>query len=224
MSSDGVRIQQQTVGRAAHGAEAVVSRALFHESLGKKLLNALLTFGGMTLFLGTLPIVAAAIKITSRGPIFYRQERVGLNGATYKVLKYRTMRTDAEKDGKPRWASENDPRITPIGNFLRKYRVDEIPQFWNCLMGEMAVIGPRPERPFFVDQFVEEIPHYGARHFVKPGITGLAQIYLSYDDDQASVRKKLHYDLDYVTRADLSMEWLIVFRTITVMLTGFGSR
>ncbi len=169
-------------------------------------------------------IIAILIKLTSKGPILYSQIRSGRYGEPFEIYKFRTMRTDAEKDSGPVWAKANDNRITPIGNFLRKSRFDEIPQFINVLQGHMSVIGPRPERPIFVEKLKEDIVDYHKRLAVKPGITGLAQVYHRYDESISDVRKKVKYDILYIKKMCFMTDIGIIFRTFKVILTGFGAR
>ncbi len=171
-----------------------------------------------------LLLCAIAIKLTSKGPVFYQQERVGLNGDTFNVLKLRSMRVDAEKYGKPQFAEENDPRITAVGNFLRRTRMDEIPQVINVLKGDMSFVGPRPERPYFVDQLAGQVPFYRERHCLKPGITGWAQIRYPYGASFEDSRRKLEYDLYYVKNYSLFLDLLIVLQTIRVVLFPHGVR
>ena len=168
-------------------------------------------------------LVAALIKITSRGPIFYSQTRSGKDGKHFEIYKFRTMRTDAEKDSGPVWAKAVDNRITPIGKFLRKSRIDEIPQFINVLKGDMSVIGPRPERPIFVQKLEGQISDYRKRLAVKPGITGLAQVHHRYDESIADVRKKVKYDILYIKKVCFMTDIRIIFHTFRVILTGFGA-
>ena len=139
-------------------------------------------------------IAAVAIKLESRGPVFYRQERVGQNGAPFQVIKFRSMGVDAEKDGKPRWATKNDSRVTRVGKFIRRTRIDELPQLFNVLSGEMSMVGPRPERQYFVDELVEKIPFFAVRHSVKPGVTGWAQVRYDYGSTVEDAAAKLQYD------------------------------
>jgi sugar transferase (PEP-CTERM system associated) len=161
---------------------------------------------------------AALIKLESRGPIFYRQERLGKNGRVFNVIKFRSMKTDAEADGKPVWAASNDERTTFVGRFIRKVRIDEIPQFWNILKGEMSFVGPRPERPHFVEQLAREIPFYEHRHLVAPGLTGWAQIKYPYGASVDDARQKLQYDLYYIKNQSLALDLVIVFDTIKTVL------
>lgn len=169
-------------------------------------------------------VTALAIRIESRGPVLYRQERVGLNGVPFKVIKFRSMRTDAEKDGKPRWATKNDDRVTRVGRFIRKVRIDELPQLFNVLWGEMSMVGPRPERQFFVDELISKIPYYAVRHSVKPGVTGWAQVRYEYGSTIEDSVEKLQYDLYYVKNHSLFLDLLIMLETVAVVLTGKGAR
>ncbi|HKI45137.1 MAG TPA: sugar transferase [Balneolales bacterium] len=173
----------------------------------------------------TLPItllITLLIKLTSRGPVIYRQRRVGLYGKEFYIYKFRTMYNDAEKHTGPVWASKDDPRITPVGNWLRKLRLDEIPQFFNVIKGDMSLVGPRPERPFFVNEFKKRIPLYTRRLRVKPGITGWAQVKWKYDSNIEDVREKTKYDLFYVENMSLSMDLKILINTLITILTGRG--
>lgn len=165
------------------------------------------------------PVIALLIKSTSRGPIFYRQERVGRNGKRFVVIKFRTM-WDGAENGKAIWAQENDDRVTFVGQFLRKTRLDEIPQFLNVLKGDMALIGPRPERPEFVEQLARKLPHYRLRHLVKPGITGWAQIKYPYGASESEALEKLRYDLFYVKYGNLLLDVRILIRTVGAMMKG----
>jgi exopolysaccharide biosynthesis polyprenyl glycosylphosphotransferase len=168
-----------------------------------------------------LPLLALAIKLDSRGPIFYSQQRVGLNGQTFQIYKFRTMRQDAEKNGAV-WATKQDSRVTRTGLFMRKMRVDELPQIWNLLRGEMALVGPRPERPEFTMQLAAEIPGYDLRHAVKPGLTGWAQVCYRYTSSFRDTRAKVEYDLYYVKHCSLLFDLRIMFRTIRVVLAMKG--
>ncbi len=170
-----------------------------------------------------LPIIALAVKLTSPGPIFYRQERVGLHGRTFEVIKFRTMRQDAE-GGKAIWAGKNDPRITAIGRFLRKVRLDEVPQLWNVLRGDMGFVGPRPERPEFVEWLSREIPYYGLRHVIRPGLTGWAQVRYRYANSLEDSRQKLQYDLFYIKNLSIGLDLLILFETAKTVLLRRGAQ
>lgn len=203
--SDGFRTTRmvKTLKRVIDAAVAVPASAL----------TALLT-----------PLLALLIKLESPGPVFYRQERVGESGRIFWLVKFRTMRHDAERDTGPVWAGENDPRITRIGRFLRKTRLDEFPQFFNILKGEMSLVGPRPERPAFVAQLQEQIPFYTYRHSVKPGITGWAQVRYPYGASLEGAREKLQYELYYIKNMSIFLDLLIIVQTIQVVLLRRGSR
>lgn len=167
-------------------------------------------------------ITSFAIRLESKGPIFYKQERSGLDGKGFKIIKFRSMRTDAEKASGPVWSTKDDPRITKVGKFIRKVRIDEIPQMVNILKGEMSLVGPRPERPFFVEQLSKEIPFYKRRLKVRPGLTGWAQVKHKYDENVEDVKEKLRYDLFYIENMSLSNDFKILFRTVFVVLFGQG--
>jgi sugar transferase (PEP-CTERM system associated) len=169
-------------------------------------------------------VTAVVVKLESRGPVFYRQERVGQNGVPFKVTKFRSMRTDAEKDGKPQWATKNDSRVTRVGKFIRRTRIDELPQLFNVLSGEMSLVGPRPERQYFVDELIEKIPFFAVRHSVKPGVTGWAQVRYDYGATVEDAAAKLQYDLYYVKNHSLFLDLLIMVETVAVVLTGRGAR
>jgi sugar transferase (PEP-CTERM system associated) len=181
----------------------------------------------LTLFLFGLPLMlltAIAVRLESPGPVFYRQERVGLNGHPFMLMKFRSMRTDAEKDGVPRWADVNDSRITRVGAFIRKSRIDEIPQILNVLKGQMSFIGPRPERPFFVSQLGEIIPYYFERHRVKPGISGWAQLNYPYGASNEDAKEKFQYDLYYIKNYSLFLDFIVLVQTARVVLWPSGVR
>jgi len=184
-------------------------------------------FASTLLLLLTLPVMlitALCIYFQDRRPIFYRQERIGLEGIPFTVYKFRSMRHDAEICGKPQWASENDPRITPVGRIIRKLRIDELPQIFNVLKGEMSLIGPRPEREYFIKQLCEQIPYFNVRHSIKPGITGWAQVRYQYGSSVEDALQKLQYDLYYVKNNSLFLDIIILIDTVRVVLTGKGSR
>jgi sugar transferase (PEP-CTERM system associated) len=184
------------------------------------LVAALLLLPGLPIML----LTAIAIRLESRGAALLRQERVGLGGQPFTVLKFRSMEMDAEKDGTPRWASADDPRVTRVGRFIRRTRIDELPQVFNVLAGEMSFVGPRPERPYFVEQLTQQIPFYGARHSVKPGITGWAQVRFTYCASVEDNTRKLQYDLYYVKNHSLVLDLLILLETIRVVLFREGAR
>ena len=180
-----------------------------------------------TLLVFTLPIMAImalSIRIESRGPVIYRQDRVGRGGRKFTLLKFRSMGLDAEKDGKPSWAAVNDARVTRVGRFMRRTRIDELPQLINVLRGEMSLVGPRPERPEFVAMLTEQIPFYAVRHSVKPRITGWAQVRYSYGSTIEHAVKKLEYDLYYVKNHTLLLDLLILIDTVRVVMIGDGAR
>ncbi len=175
----------------------------------------------------TLPVMlltALLIKLDSPGPVLYRQERTGLNGKPFTLLKFRSMRSDAESAGSPRWAQVQDPRITRMGRIIRPMRIDELPQLFNILSGEMSMVGPRPERPLFVEQLAEQIPFYRGRAYVKPGLTGWAQVNFPYGASVEDAREKLAYDLYYVKNRSLLLDLLILASTVRVILFREGAR
>ena len=169
-------------------------------------------------------VTALAIRLESPGGVFYRQERVGLNNQTFDVVKFRSMRSDAEKDGVPRWATAGDTRVTRVGKVIRKLRIDELPQLLSVLRGDMSLVGPRPERPYFVETLTQEIPFYAVRHSVKPGVTGWAQVSYQYGSSQEDTVNKLQYDLYYVKNHSLFLDLVILFETVGVVLTGKGAQ
>ena len=221
----------------------------------KRVVDIGLSVVGLSLFVLALPFLALAIKLDSRGPVFYSQVRVGINrresdrrrragmepkvdrrrpgnlwdrrkvvaeGEIFKMIKLRTMYVNSESDG-IRWASKNDSRITRVGNFLRQTRLDEFPQFWNVLTGDMSIVGPRPERPPFITHLSAEVPGYLQRLYFKPGITGLAQVENGYDDSVDSVERKVEMDLRYMREFTLLGDIVILFRSVVVVLTGRGA-
>jgi len=190
----------------------------------REIVHRLLALIGLIVSLPIALITALLIRIESKGSIFYKQERVGKNGRTFNVIKFRSMKVDAEKDGEPVWATAGDDRTTRIGRIIRVIRVDEIPQFWNIIKGEMSFVGPRPERPHFVRQLAEEIPYYEHRHLTAPGLTGWAQIKYPYGASVEDARRKLQYDLFYVKNQGLALDLVIVFETVKTVLFGRGGR
>ncbi|SHH41900.1 TIGR03013 family XrtA/PEP-CTERM system glycosyltransferase [Massilia sp. CF038] len=176
----------------------------------------------LTVSFPVMVLTALVIYLEDRSPIFYSQERVGLDGRPFNVLKFRSMRNDAEKGGKPQWAAQNDPRVTRVGNFIRKTRIDELPQILNVFKGEMSFVGPRPERPYFVEQLIDVVPYYNVRHSIKPGITGWAQVRYGYGASADDALQKLQYDLYYVKNNSLFLDILILIDTLKVVLFRSG--
>lgn len=189
----------------------------------KRLMDFVLALSGLVLSLPVALVVAIAVKLDSKGPVLFRQKRVGLNGKVYELYKFRSMRTDAEANGAV-WAKKDDPRVTRAGRVIRKIRADEIPQMWNVLKGDMSFIGPRPERPEFVDILNEEIPYYSLRHSIKPGITGWAQVNYRYGASNEDALEKLQYDLFYIKNLSPFLDLLILLRTVRVVLFTNGAR
>lgn len=189
----------------------------------KRTMDVFLAGFGLVVLAPLFLIVALAIKADSPGPVFYRQMRVGLRGQPFMIWKFRSMSSDAEKNG-PRWAIAEDPRVSRIGRWLRKSRIDEVPQFINVLKGEMSLVGPRPERPVFVQELRERIPYYDLRHTVRPGITGWAQIRFRYGASTDDAQKKLQYDLYYVKNLSVGLDLRVLIHTARVVLLGEGAR
>ena len=178
---------------------------------------------GLLLFLPFFPLVVLAVKLSSKGPIFFRQTRVGMGGRNFDVIKFRTMFTDAEAGG-AKWATKNDPRVTKVGMFLRKSRIDEVPQLWNVLRGDMGFVGPRPERPEFVAWLTEELPFYYLRTLIRPGLTGWAQVRYGYGATLAETKEKLEYDLYYIKHMSMGLDLLIMFETIKTIVRRRGAQ
>jgi sugar transferase (PEP-CTERM system associated) len=200
---------------SSRGRQARISGIL------RNLVHRLVALVGALLSLPIAIATAMLIKLDSRGPVLYRQERVGKNGGLFTVMKFRSMRTNAEKAG-PVWASLDDDRTTRVGKIIRKLRIDEIPQFWNILRGDMDFVGPRPERPHFVSQLAEEIPYYEQRHLIAPGLTGWAQIKYPYGASIEDARQKLQYDLYYLKNQSLMLDAIILFETVKIIMFGRG--
>jgi len=183
-----------------------------------------LTSIGLVLLAPVMLIVALLVKATSAGPVLYHQRRVGQDGRPFTVHKFRSMRADAEAQTGAVWAVSNDTRVTPIGNWLRRTRCDELPQLWNVLVGEMSLVGPRPERPEFVLQLTGTIPYYGLRHGVRPGITGWAQVRYTYGASVEDALEKLQYDLFYMKHISMAFDLLILFLTIKTVIFRRGGQ
>ena len=190
----------------------------------RRVLNFTAAFIGLVFSMPLIPFIALAIKVSSPGPVFYRQKRVGRGGRHFYCYKFRTMRQDAEADTGATWATDNDPRITRVGKFLRSSRLDEIPQLWCVLTGDMHFVGPRPERPEFVEWLSKEIPYYGVRHVVRPGVTGWAQVQYKYGNTLEDAREKLQYDLFYIKNASVGLDLLIMFQTVKIVVLGRGAK
>jgi sugar transferase (PEP-CTERM system associated) len=190
----------------------------------KRMLDLSFSVLGAVLSAPLMVLTAIAIRLDSAGPILYSQPRVGENGRVFRVYKFRSMRTDAERGGTPVWASDGDDRVTRVGRFIRTTRLDELPQFWNVMRGDMSFVGPRPERPFFVDQLAREIPFYLQRHAVKPGLTGWAQVKYQYGSSVEDATEKLRYDLYYIKHLSIFFDLTIVLDTVKVILFGKGAK
>ena len=200
----------------------------FHQGImrdtGKRLFDLVVSAAMLAVTLPIMALTALLIKLEGPGPVLYRQERVGQGGNNFTILKFRSMSVDAEKDGKPRWAGQNDSRVTLVGRFIRRTRIDELPQIFNVFFGDMSFVGPRPERPYFVQDLTQKIPYYGVRHTVKPGITGWAQVRYAYGATDEDAMHKLQYDLYYVKNHSLFLDLMILFQTAQVVLWGKGVR
>jgi len=190
----------------------------------RRVVNTAFAAIGLVLSLPLMLMTAIAVKLESRGPVFYIQERVGKKGRCFKIIKFRSMRAGAEATSGPVWAEEDDPRVTRVGRIIRKLRFDELPQFINVLRGEMNFVGPRPERPMFVDQLNAIVPYYSQRHVVKPGLTGWAQIKYPYGASVGDAIEKLRYDLYYIKNQSLLLDAAIMFETVKIVLFGRGGR
>ena len=192
--------------------------------LVRRTVSIVISLIGLILALPLFPLIMLAIRLDSKGPVFYTQTRVGKAGRVFKVVKFRTMRQDAEAASGPKWAGDNDPRVTRVGKFLRSSRLDEIPQLWCVLKGDMAFVGPRPERPEFIELLSKEIPYYGVRHMVRPGLTGWAQVKYKYGSTVEDAREKLQYDLFYIKNASIGLDLLIMFLTVKTVLLRRGAQ
>lgn len=191
--------------------------------LARRAVSILVSSTALALCLPLIPLLVLAVRLSSPGPIFFSQVRVGYKGRPFTIYKFRTMRQDAEANG-AQWATKNDSRITPLGRFMRKTRLDEIPQLWNVLRGDMGFVGPRPERPEFVQWLVNEIPYYNLRHMIRPGITGWAQVRYQYGATLEETKRKLEYDLYYIKHISLGLDLLIMFETIKTIVLRRGAQ
>lgn len=188
----------------------------------KRIEDVVSSLGLLVVLAPIILVTALVIKLDSKGPLIYAQERLGKRKRPYKVYKFRSMRTDAEKNTGPVWASKDDDRVTRVGHFIRKWRIDEIPQLWNVLRGDMSLVGPRPEREFFITKLEEQIPYYSERFSVKPGLTGWAQVCYGYGDSIEDAIEKLNYDLFYIKNISIFMDIVIIFRTVKTVIFGVG--
>ena len=204
-------------------AKAFINSDSFKYLSTKRIIDLTAIVLVLPLVIGIAVITAIAIKLESPGAVFFWQKRVGMNGKVFNMLKFRSMTSDSEKHGS-QFAQSNDMRVTRVGKFIRKFRVDEIPQLWNVLKGEMSIIGPRPEQESFVEEFNKSIPNYSLRHMVMPGITGLAQTEQGYVADAEATITKLEYDLYYIKNMSLLTDAQITLKTIYTIMTGFGAR
>jgi exopolysaccharide biosynthesis polyprenyl glycosylphosphotransferase len=193
------------------------------QRLFRRLLSLAVSLLALGICLPFIPFIILAVRLSSPGPIFFTQTRVGLRGRLFTLFKFRTMREDAEVQGAV-WAAKDDSRVTPLGRFMRKVRLDEIPQLWNVLRGEMAFVGPRPERPEFVQWLSQEIPFYDLRHMIRPGITGWAQVRYRYGASLEETRRKLEYDLYYVKHLSIGLDLLIMFETVKTIILRRGAQ
>ena len=194
------------------------------DGVGKRLFDLAAAAGLLVLLSPLLALTALLIKLDSKGPVLYRQQRIGRNGTPFEILKFRSMSVDAEKDGIAAWASKDDCRVTRVGRIIRRLRIDEIPQAINVIRGDMSFVGPRPERPEFVRLLEREIPNYHLRHVVRPGITGWAQVKYEYGASVEDARIKMQYDMHYIEHFSLWRDFLILIMTVRVALFGIGSR
>jgi len=227
---DGVAFTEQLAGKISvenlYPSSLIFSNGFRGSAIYKKIKrfkDIALSILSMFIFLPVSLLIAIALKLDSKGPVFYRQERIGKDGKLFQLCKFRSMNLDAEEKG-PVWAMVDDHRVTRVGRIIRKLRFDEIPQMINVIKGDMSFVGPRPERPFFVDKLTNEIPFYSYRHSVKPGITGWAQLYYPYGASKEDALEKLKYDLYYIKNMSPLMDLTIVLETIKVILFGKGAR
>ncbi|MDH4186410.1 MAG: TIGR03013 family PEP-CTERM/XrtA system glycosyltransferase [Nitrospira sp.] len=226
---DGHHLLEEASGRLSIDSlrpSALIFSTGFRRRLGalvsKRLFDAVVSAVSLVLLIPFFALIAALIRVDSPGPVFYRQVRVGLRGRPYMIWKFRSMRQDAEKSG-PQWAQANDSRVSRVGWWLRKTRIDELPQLVNVLKGEMSLVGPRPERPVFVEELRKAIPYYDLRHTVRPGVTGWAQVRFRYGASQEDAHSKLQYDLYYLKNLSFILDMKILIRTIRVVMLGEGA-
>lgn len=227
---DGVSFSEYLAGKLSienlHPSSLIFSDGFRSSAIFKKLkrgMDILASTIGLILLFPINLVVTIAIKFDSKGPIFYQQERIGEDGKIFRLLKFRSMRKDSEENG-PVWAKVDDQRVTRVGRLIRKWRLDEVPQMINVLTGEMSFVGPRPERPVFVQQLRKEIPYYSLRNVIKPGITGWAQISYPYGASKEDALEKLKYDLYYIKHMSLVFDLMIIFETAKIVFLGKGAR
>lgn len=209
---------------AAWFIEALTLHRRLQGSVARRCFDVVVASAAAVMATPLMLLVALAVKLDSPGPVFYRQVRVGEGGRRFTIVKFRSMRVDAEASGAPQWASEHDPRVTRVGAFIRRFRIDELPQLWNVVAGEMALVGPRPERPELVAEIARRLPFYEPRHLVRPGITGWAQVYAPYAASIEETLEKLSYDLYYVKHQSFATDAGIMLSTLGVMAGGRGAR
>ena len=213
----------QRLSTAPHAdRERVADRS--RRQFAKRTIDVLIAVSLVLMLTPLLVVVALLIWWQDRGPVLYRQERVGFRGRIFRLMKFRSMRVDAEAPGEARWAQRNDPRVTRVGALIRRLRIDELPQILNVLRGNMSLVGPRPERPEFVAELGEKIPYYVERHCVKPGVTGWAQLCYPYGSSEQDALEKLQYDLYYIKNNSLLLDLVILVQTAEVALFGKGAR
>jgi len=193
-------------------------------TIARRLISIVIAMAALLLLLPFIPLLALAVKLSSPGPVLFCQKRVGRRGEIFTLYKFRTMQQDAEAATGAVWAQKDDPRVTSIGRFLRKTRLDEIPQLWNVLKGDMGFVGPRPERPEFVQFLTEQIPYYNLRHIIRPGVTGWAQVRYQYGATLEETKEKLEYDLYYIKHMSVALDFLIVFETLKTILLRRGAQ
>lgn len=227
---DGIAFTEQLAGKISvenlYPSSLIFSNGFKGSASFKKIkryIDIAISILSLPIFLPVSLLIVAAIKLSSKGPIFYKQERVGEDGKVFELFKFRSMRINAEENG-PVWAMVDDDRVTRVGRIIRKLRLDEIPQIINVIKGEMSFVGPRPERPFFVQKLMTGIPFYSHRHSIKPGITGWAQLYYPYGASMEDALEKLKYDLYYVKNMSLLLDLTIVLETFKIVLFGKGAR
>ena len=215
------RIERFTVNRSPHVDKK--SREQFEVRTHKRILDIVLALAVFAVSWPAMLLTALFVRLDSPGPVLFRQERCGHHGRPFTLLKFRSMRADAEASSGPVWAQSDDPRITKFGKFIRKTRLDELPQVFNILLGDMSMVGPRPERPHFVDSLAQEIPYFNQRHIVKPGLTGWAQINYPYGNTVEDSKHKLQYDLFYIKHQSLLLDLSILFSTIKTVVLRKGT-